>query len=72
MATIAQQLQLLAQINDGCAKALALAAKFQAANVRLDPDNPDTLITLTAAQKQAQKDIYDGYIAAVKTNAAGL
>jgi hypothetical protein len=72
VATRAQQVIILRSMQDKVARALALAGVFALNNVELIPENPDTTVTLSQAQKDALGTAFDTQVAGVKSDAATL
>jgi hypothetical protein len=59
-------------MQDKVARALALAGVFALNSVQLIPENPDTAVTLSQAQKDILGTAFDGQVAGVKSDAATL
>jgi len=72
VATRAQQVVILRNMQDKVARALALAGVFALNNVELIPENPDTTVTLSQAEKDALGTAFDAQVAGVKSDAATL
>jgi len=72
VATRTQQVVIMGLIRDKVQRALAVARVYQQASVNLDPDNPDTAVTISGAQQAALVAAFDGLVAGLKADAGTL
>jgi hypothetical protein len=67
-----QKLVVYGRIIDTATDAIEKLTWFLATKARLNPDKPDSEITLTAAQKQTFRDLYQTLEGQLKADAASL
>jgi hypothetical protein len=72
MATRPQQLLIMEGMRDKIDRALKLARIYQQGTVELEPDNPDTSVTITGAQQAGLVATFDSLVAGVKSDGATL